>query len=370
MDGNLLKSLWNHLDATICEKFYMDKKREDYVINTDVDFGKVASQIDKILHELLYTLSKSFPGIFTTEKIRITYKHIRSTRSPILSMHNSRSTRRKGSASPHSGRSLRSTAPVQGLWYVFGIARSEREWKTKPINNSNKTLDAFIKTILDCNTTPEKFCVVPLTWDLITKWGGSSSHYSCVIVDTSSERSRSNMSLDVTIVDVNGYGGSSSAYKNVFDQPTMGLNVLIRCMFEKIIAYTANRLGVVKWSVKFPSFSGINVRRDAAISAKKFDLQYFPFENIKNVDMESGVCAIATLFVIIRLACDQRRVFREGIDRTLKRFTSNSHEYQHIMVIRSFTYILLEFLGLAKTTYGIRGRSLLIHPSDWMKKTM
>ena len=151
----------------------------------------------------------------------------------------------------------------------------------------------------------------------------------------------------------------------------MGLNVLIQVMITSLFTYASTSLGFERLTVSFPVFSGINVRKVSARTAEDRDRRYFPTVPLVYRKMEEGVCAIATLFADPRLACDQRKVFREGIDATLKRFTRSTEggitEYRHILFVRAFVFALMRSLELDKPSYGIRGTAYRIEErgSDW-----
>jgi len=235
----------------------------------------------------------------------------------------------------------------------------------------------LIDALVQCYTnSEEKFIVMPLTWSLVTKDNELSRHYSCLVVDMSPQRTNTFDLMNVILIDVNGYGSSSTAYKKAFSEPEMGLNPLIKIMMTRIFDYARVDLGYKKLNVMFPAFTGINVKSEAVKNSKEKDNKYFPDIKMVNKNMGKGVCSIATLFVIIRLACDQRKALKEGIDTTLKRFTKNAEggkaAYEHVLFIRSFTYNLLKFFNLDTPSYGIKGYPLKITKKDggWVASAM
>lgn len=253
----------------------------------------------------------------------------------------------------------------------MGYTREVAEWKKEPITRANSQMKALIGNLRVCLTeSEEKFMVMPLTWSLMTKWNKPSSHYLCMVVDLSPYRTSKEQrkEMNVILIDVNGHGNSSTAYKNVFNEPAMGLNPLIQLMITSLFTYVKDQLGYRRVNVSFPAFSGINVKEKSALNARKIDVALFPHVKLTNIGMEAGVCSIATVFVILRLACDQRKVFKEGIDATLKRFTKSTEdgitEYKHVLFVRSFTYSFMRFLGMDLPRFGIKGKPCSIKVTE------
>jgi hypothetical protein len=372
-----LFKLWDSVGAEICTNFSENiQSRTEYTINSHVNFEQVADNIHVILQSLLQTLEKSFPTIFATTPINIRYKPSRRTSAPTRTERSSRSNRTKSPvrgrrSSTRSQRGFRSqTSPTPtGKWTCMGYSKEVDEWKKEPITTANPQMKALIDNLKMCLAeSEEKFMVMPLTWSLTTKWNTTSSHYSCMVVDLSPHRTAQCTEMHVILIDVNGYGNSSSAYKHVFKEPSMGLNPLIQLMITSLFTYVKKQLGYCNVRVSFPAFSGINVREKSALNAQKKDVALFPHVKLINTKMESGVCSIATIFVIIRLACDQRKVFKEGIDATLKRFTKSTEggitEYKHILFVRAFTYSFMKFLGMDLPRFGIKGEPCSISVTE------
>ena len=371
-----LFKLWETVGAEICTNFSEHRQnRTDYIINSHVNFEKVADSIHLILQSLLQILEKSFPMVFATTPIDISYRPIRRTSSRGSTERSTRTIRTKSAVRGRSSRTQRlrsQTSPNRtGKWTCMGYSKEVDEWKREPIRTANTQMKTLIHSLRGClNDSEEKFMVMPLTWTLTTKWNTTSSHYSCMVIDLSPYKTPNGQPIEmrVILIDVNGHGNSSTAYKHVFKEPAMGLNPLIQLMITSLFTYVKDQLGYSSLKVSFPSFSGINVREKSALNAQKKDVELFPHVKLINTRMEAGVCSIATIFVIIRLACDQRKVFKEGIDVTLKRFTKSAEggitEYKHVLFIRSFTYSFMKFIGMDHPRFGIKGEPLTISVTE------
>ena len=77
--------------------------------------------------------------------------------------------------------------------------------------------------------------------------------------------------------------------------------------------------------------------------------------------MNGGICSIATLFVIMRLICDQRRVLKTSLDKTISRFIKDTSSYEHILFVRSFIYRLMAYFNLDTPAYGIGGDTVIVN---------
>ena len=377
-----LNKLWDSVNANLCKEFSTNERttRSTFIVNSNVDFAIVASRIHTILAKLLQVLEESFPFVFNTNAIDVRYKPQRATRTSTrrTSLQKHSHTRSLQTRHVSNASTRRQTRTVNGnRWNCLGYSQTIDEWKKTPLTRTTPQMKNLIEALERCYTdSEEKFIVMPLTWSLVTKQNKPSSHYSCLVVDMSPQRTKTFEVMNVTIIDVNGYGSSSSAYKRVFSEPEMGLNPLIKIMITRIFDYARVKLGYKGLSVMFPAFTGINVKSEAVELSEKKDEKYFPGLKMINKNMEQGVCSIATLFVIIRLACDQRKALKEGIDTTLKRFTKNAEggnaAYEHVLFIRSFTYNLLHFFDFDTPSYGIKGDRLKIakHDGEWFASEM
>lgn len=350
----MLAGMWKSVGAsTFCNSFSKERKdTTSYLINSNVDFEAIANNIDTITSRLLEELHKSFPHIFTTFSLLIQKTNLRNSR---------RATKDRRS---------RTNQLAGSKWKCMGYARTVEEWKSTPIDRRTAemtTLQLVLRTCIE--DSAEKFVLIPLKWSLSDKENGSHAHYLCLVVDMAPERSNSNLGshMHVTIVDPNGKGDSLDAYKQLFTEPKIGLNVLIKHMITSLFTFARSNMKYKKLTVTFPAFSSINISTAAAIAAGKRDKRLFetPFgirlENTSS--LEKGICSIATLFVIIRMACDQRIVLQEGIDKTLQRFTKSrgdSTEYQHVMFVRSFIFVLMRILELDEAKYGIKGSAYVV----------
>lgn len=364
-----LLNLWQSVNADICTTFNDDKaSRNGYIVNSHVNFEKVADKIELILKTLLKTLEKSFPDVFVTTPLEIGYRPARRLHVPPKSKsppHRSKTETRS------TTRQTPTTLEAASKWSCMGYARTIDEWNYEPLTGPSKQMNLLLGQLERCSIfSEEKFLVMPYTWKLVSKGGKNINHYSCIVVDLEPKNvvNRDIRDIHVYIVDVNGQGDSSSAYKRVFKEPQIGLNPLIKIMVKSVFVFVAKVLGFRRLVVDFPSFLGINVLKESAIAAVERDQSLFPGTSMLNPKMELGVCSIATLFMIIRLACDQRKVFKEGVDVTLRRFTKSTQstkaDYPHVLFIRAFVYSLLEFLKLDTKQYGISGHPYHIRKEE------
>lgn len=348
----MLAGMWESVGAgTFCRTFSKERKDTSYLINSSVDFEAIADNIDTIVSRLLKELDNSFPDIFTTFSLLIQKINLRNS-------HRTTKDRRS-----------RTNKIAGSKWTCMGYARTVEEWKSTPINKGNTEMTKLQHVLLKCKVdSAEKFVLIPLKWSLSGKENEPNAHYLCLVVDMAPERSSSNLGLHmhVTIVDPNGKGDSPDAYKQLFTEPKIGLNVLIKHMITSLFTFARSSMGYKRLTVTFPAFSSINISTAAATAAGKRDKRLFetPFGiRLENTSLEKGICSIATLFVIIRMACDQRKVLKEGIDKTLQRFTKSrgdSTEYQHVMFVRSFIFVLMRILELDEPKYGIKGRAYVV----------
>lgn len=367
-----LSQLWDSVGADICNNFNTHRAtRTEYVINSHVDYQRVADNVHVIMKKLLHVLEVSFPHVFLTTPLDITHRPARRMTVPTGSERSS-VTSRWDTRTRASAVWVPTTVEEASKWNCMGYSRTIDEWRRQPLSTASAGMKRLVQQLVRCShDSEEKFLVMPLTWKMVTRDNAHSNHYSCIVVDLAPNRV-ADRDIEVIIVDVNGHGNSRTAYKNVFKEPAMGLNPLIKVMVTSLFTFARKALNFETLRVSFPSFSGINVNKGSALAAIKLERKLFPEVPLKNTNMEDGVCAIATLFMIIRLACDQRRVFREGVDTTLKRFTKSTlggmTEYRHILFVRSFVLSLLQFLELDTGRYGIRGESYVIKEMSGMWK--
>ena len=253
----------------------------------------------------------------------------------------------------------------------MGYSKSVEEWTSKPIDRSNKKMKELQSILKRCiQETEEKFVLIPLGWVLTDRYLSPQAHYLCLIVDVAPERQWPSSHMHVTIVDPNGYGASADAYKKLFTEPQIGLNILIKHMVTSLFTFACTDVEYTRLTVSFPKLSSINISTQAAGAAKRLDEKHFKEVGLVNTYMEKGVCSIVTLFVIIRVVCDQRKVLTEGIDKTIQRFTKSSNgitEYKHIMFVRSFIFVLMRALELDVPAYGISGNAYVVEKSgsEW-----
>ena len=159
-----LSELWDALGADICHSFSTERQdRTSYVVNSHVNFEVIADRINTILGRLLQRLEESFPGIFTTHPINITYRH-REARG------GSQTRRGTRSGSPkRSRRGTRSAARTvsQPRWMCMNYWRTVDEWTHKPspfaANSEMKRLQQTLRRCMEEST--EKFVVMPLRGD-------------------------------------------------------------------------------------------------------------------------------------------------------------------------------------------------------------
>lgn len=350
-----LYALWENKGARICEAFAA--RKTGYVVNSYMNYVTIAEHADSILKRLFVLLEESFPNTFTTRRISLGYRAART------------------GSQLDSRRVTRSRSPVaaQGKWNCMSYARSLQEWKEVPIRTPNAEMRALLRDLEQCSTeSEEKFLVMPLTWSLTDKRGESSKHFMCLVVDLAPKRSgAARAQMDVTIIDVNGYGDDPLAYRTSFAEPKMGLNPFIKVVVTRLFDFVRQQLDYGKLVVHFPKFRGINVPRKVAEQAAERDAKLFPHVHMTNKNMEAGVCSIATMFVMLRLACDQRILFKDGIDVALRRFTRLGEgptlAYRHVLFVRSFAYFLLNTIGVANATHGVSGTVYRIREegSEW-----
>ena len=360
-----LTQLWDSVEADICKNFNEHRaSRKEYLVNSYVDFEDVAKNITGIMKRLLQILEISFPSVFVTTPLEIQHRPARQATLTTRDSGRSSATSRLNGRTRSSVRTRTPTnATEASKWSCMDYSRTVGEWRYQKITTMSSQMKQLTKHLARCSEeSEEKFTVMPLAWKLTDKHAKTHSHYSCIVVDLAPNRV-AKRDIEVIIIDVNGYGNSSTAYKSLFKEPAMGLNPFIQVIVTSLFSFAKDALGFENLRVSFPAFSGINVSTKSAIAAIKREETLFP-GIFTNVHMEKGVCSIATLFVIIRLACDQRKVFREGIDTTLKRFTKSSEggvtEYRHLLFVRAFTYSLMNFLELDTKQYGIKGDPYIV----------
>jgi hypothetical protein len=307
-----------------------------------MDFGKLADNIALVFDRLMGACERHFPGVFSRKPIELKWKEPQRGSAPIVSR--------------RSGRTGERAAPIVEYRYTFlNVTRTERGWRRDALTADDaKHLRPLTELVRRAAATRERFCVLPLAWTMKKTSDRSTSHVMPLIIDT--ERAAGERALHATVVDVNGVGLARDRYsahiaKEVY--PAGGPNVLLNVILKKVMAHVAAELRMATSSVDFPAFQNLNLGGD--------DFSREDAEHGLHVakGAQDGICAVATLFLIVLLVCEQRRVTRVGMRDVLKAYISTD-TYEHYVFTRSFTYALLKRLDLATPQCGVSGHEVTL----------
>lgn len=341
----------------------LSQKRESYTFPSVIKYNNILENFDKIFNAIMHEFTPLFPDVLFPLEL-----HLKSgppARSSQAEVSNKAPTRRSGRSSSLKGRQKPHNAkqPANTEYTFMRIKRTEKEWKSAPLTDRDKLLlKPFVDSIIQCFHTPERFGIFRLSWKLKDKkrdkydqpqYGG---HVMPIVVDT--EPTQGASSVKMIVLDVNGVGlkGRTYTFLDPDHRPNGGPNVLIKNILELICEHVAERQGISTWSVEFPEFDTVNVGGENDIETQEEgDAQHPALSNALYTGLSDGLCSIATLFVIIRLLCDQRRVLKLPINQTMARFINESSSYKHILFIRSFTFDLLSYFNMANPSNGIGG---------------
>lgn len=355
--------VWHELGSSFCRD--MTSPDAGFEFSTVMNFSTIADNFELILKAMMREIAASFPDVLFPE-LKLAAKPPRrgkvvskSPRRPEPVRH---STRGGGSGSRKPVE--RKPPPAECVYDFMGIARTQKEWysKTMPLTEREQhRLDPLLQNIIRCTTTAERFGVFTLSWKMLSKerskFGDErySGHIMPLVIDT--EPTKDRRRLSAMVIDINGVGLAPGRY-NAIDptqRPRGGPNQLLKQVLEVVLESIAARLGIAEWSVEFPTFENINLSEDDNETAREGDAAHPELAHARFAGMNDGICSIATLFVIMRLVCDQRRVLNASLDKTISRFIKDTSSYEHILFVRSFIYRLMAYFGLDSPAYGIAG---------------
>ena len=362
------RMVWEDVNAHLCQ--HMTPSNTEFEFSTTMNFNKIAENFDTIFTRMLGGFTTAFPNVLFSE-LKLQAKLPR--RGKVVSRQSQRSpkpasrfTRGSGSRRPVGKKPM---PPAPCVYDFMGITRTEREWDSKtPLTElEERRLEPLLHNITTCTRTAERFGVFVLSWKMLSKEKTRSGneqyigHIMPLVIDT--EPTEGTRKLSVMVIDINGVGLAKNRY-NAIDstqRPTGGPNRLLQRVLSVVIKSVADGMGIAEWSVVFPTFANINLSDDDNETASNGDAAYPQLANARFTGMNDGICSIATLFVIMRLICDQRRVLMTPLDATINRFIKDTSSYEHILFVRSFIYRLMAYFGLNKPTYGIGGDTVTVN---------
>lgn len=365
LNSQELRDMWADRGADVCVAMSPKLRSQPLAMSTGIDFGKVSEAFPSIIRALYAHFDESFPGVFHDLKLELTCNP--PNRAAVKATSKSlTSARRSSRVAPR--KLVPEEAPTE--FEFMRIRRTDADWRKKALNDTDKKKLAPLVTMVNhILEVSERFGICQVSWKLTSKQpittgplqGGyrQSGHVMPVVIDV--EKARGRTSITATIIDINGVGLRGGFYRHLNSRcrPTGGPNGLLNVIFEKAMAHVATQLDIEEYSVEFPEFQNMNTPE---VDTSELDA-WHGLDSRRYVRMSDGICTVATLFVIVRLMCDQRRVFKTGIDAMLTRFIGDLGGYNHVIFIRSFTYSLLKYLGLASAQNGITGEEIVVRTS-------